>query len=142
MIATWPTALPRPERDSWQLQPQDARRKRQNEAGPPGYRRRFSSVAKSLTMAITLTHDQRAVFDRFFHVTCQEGAVRFWMPDPSTDGWPLTTATGEPLLVNEVTGEALTHSERWLCAWGDQLPAETVVEQVRFRKTFDLWVLP
>ncbi len=42
----WPSDLPRPERSSYQLQPQDARRKRGFESGPPGYRRRFSAVAQ------------------------------------------------------------------------------------------------
>ena len=95
-----------------------------------------------MTMAVKLTHNQRAIFDRFFHDTCQEGAVRFWMPDPSTEGWPLTTAAGVPLLVNAQTQDPLVLSERWLCAWGDQLPTETVVEQVKFLKTFQIWVLP
>ena len=142
MIATWPATLPPPQRDSWQLQPQDARRKRSNDAGPPGYRRRFSSVAKSVSMAVKLTHDQRAIFDRFYRETCQAGSIRFWMPDPSTDGWPLTTESGAPLWVDAESREPLTHSERWLCAWGDQMPAETVVDQVKFLKSFQIWVLP
>ncbi|MFT4015190.1 MAG: hypothetical protein QM682_17740 [Paracoccus sp. (in: a-proteobacteria)] len=99
MIATWPTSLPRPERDNWWLQPQDARRKRQNDAGPPGYRRRFSSVAKSVSMSLLLSQNQRETFDQFFHKTCQEGAISFWMSDPTRDGWPLTTASGVPLWV-------------------------------------------
>lgn len=142
MIANWPTSLPRPERSSWKLQPMDARRKRQGDSGPPGYRRRFSSVPRFLTMSLVLTHDQRAVFDNFFHDTCQEGAISFWMPDPSNDGWPLTRESGEPLLVNALTQEPLTISARWLCAWGDELPVETVVQQVRFQKTFGVVVLP
>lgn len=142
MIATWPSSLPPPQRDSWQLQPQDARRKRQSEAGPPAYRRRFSSVAQSVSMAVKLTHDQRAVFDSFYYETCQHGSIRFWMPDWGNDGWPLTTKSGEPLDVNAETGETLTISARWLCAWGDQLPSESMVDQVRFLKSFQIWVLP
>ena len=141
MIATWPTSLPRPERPTWNLKPQEARRKRQSDAGPPSYRRRFSSVARMVTMSVILTHNQRAVFDQFFYETCQHGSVRFWMPDPSTDGWPLTTDTGVQLLVNAGSGEPLTLSERWLCAWGDQLPVETV-HGIEFRKTFDIAELP
>lgn len=141
MIATWPASLPRPERPSWNLTPQELRRKRQSDAGPPGYRRRFSSVARMVTMSVILTHDQRAIFDQFFAETCKYGAIRFWMPDPSTDGWPLTTETGDPLLVNASTKVPLELSERWLCAWGDQLPAETV-EGIEFRKTFGIVVLP
>lgn len=142
MIATWPSSLPRPERDSWQMQPMDARRKRQGDYGPPGYRRRFSAVPRFATLSLILTHNQRAVFDTFFHDTCKQGALSFWMPDPTNDGWPLTTKAGEPLWVNAQTREPLTISARWLCAWGDQLPAETVVQQVKFQKTFQIVVLP
>lgn len=141
MIATWPIALPHPERSGWQLQPQEARRKRQSDAGPPGYRRRFSSVARMVSLSMLLTHNQRAAFDRFFHETCEEGSRRFWMPDPTNDGWPLTTETGAPLLIDAGTQEPLVISERWLCAWGEQLPTETVMG-VEFRKVFQIVVLP
>lgn len=141
MIATWPSTLPRPERGSWQLQPQEARRKRQSDAGPPGYRRRFSSVAKSVSMSLILTRNEKAIFDRFFHETCAEGSVNFWMPDPSTEGWPLTTNLGVDLFVDENRTNPLLLSERWLCAWGDQLPTETVLG-IEFRKSFSIWVLP
>lgn len=141
MIAIWPVALPRPDRGTWQLQPQDARRKRQSDAGPPGYRRRFSSVARTVSLSLILSHDECAIFDRFFHDTCQEGAVRFWMPDPSREDWPLTTMTGVPLLADDIPLDPLTLSERWLCAWGDQLPTETV-QGIEFLKSFNIMVLP
>ncbi len=54
----------------------------------------------------------------------------------------LTNAAGVGLLVNAQTKEPLLLSERWLCAWGDQLPTETVVDQVKFLKSFQIWVLP
>ena len=38
MIADWPAELPRHERNTWQLQPQDARRKTQADAGLSRYR--------------------------------------------------------------------------------------------------------
>lgn len=139
MIATWPDTLPRPERSGWQLQPQEARRKRQSDAGPPAYRRRFSSVAKMVSLSVLLTRNQKAIFDRFFHETCAEGSLRFWMPDPSTDGWKLYSTDGQPLMVDDST--LLLLSERWLCAWGDQLPTETV-QGIEFRKSFSIVVVP
>ena len=139
MIATWPPSLPHPERETWQQQPQESRRKRQSDAGPPGYRRRFSSVARMVTLSVVLTHGQRAVFDKFYLEICKHGTIRFWMPDPSTDGWPLTTEAGVQLTTE--TGEPLTRAERWLCAWGDQLPTETVLGR-EFRKSFNVVVLP
>lgn len=142
MIANWPVNLPPPQRDSWQYKPQEARRKRQNDAGPAGYRRRYSSVAKSVSMSLKLTHGQRAVFDQFFAETCQQGSVRFWMPDPTNDGWALTNEGNVALLVNAISAVPLEISEQWLCAWGDELPTETVVDQVKFLKSFSIWVLP
>lgn len=139
MTEIWPAELPRPERESWKLQPQEARRKRQLGAGPPGYRRRFSSVARSVNLSLLLTRDQKAVFDRFYHEDCAEGSGFFWMPDPTTDGWSLLTDDGVPLLVEP--GVPLLLAERWLCGWGDELPSETV-KGVEFRKSFSIWVMP
>lgn len=136
---TWPQVLPPPERDSWQLTSQEARRKRQNEAGPPSYRRRFSSAARLVTLSVILTRDQKAVFDQFYHETCAEGSLLFWMPDPTTDGWKLLTSGGLPLLSGS---EPILLSERWLCAWGDDQPVEAVVRQVKFQKTFSVVVMP
>lgn len=140
MIQNWPSELPRPERESWQLVPQEARRKRQADAGPPAYRRRFSSVPKLVTMSVILTRNQKAVFDRFFHDDCAEGAELFYIPDPTTDGWALLASNGLPLLTG--AGQPLLLAKRWLVAWGDQLPTETVVRQVQFQKTFSLVVMP
>lgn len=139
MIGIWPEELPRPERSSWQMQPQDARRKRQSEAGPPGYRRRFSSVARIVSMSLVLTRSEKAVFDRFFHEECQEGSLNFWMPDPTTDGWSLLTGDDVPILTGD--GQPITLTARWLCAWGDQVPTETVIG-IEFRKAFQIVVLP
>jgi len=139
MIAIWPDALPRPERGTWQSQPQDARRKRQSDAGPPAYRRRFSSVAKMVTLSLILSREEAAVFDRFFHEDCAEGSLLFTMPDPTTDGWPMLSSSGEPLLA--APGVPLLLSASWLCAWGDTMPTETLVG-LEFRKSFSVVVLP
>lgn len=139
MIMQWPTALPRPERSSWQLTPQDARRKRQSDAGPPAYRRRFSSVAKMVSLSLVLTRSQRQVFDQFFHDECADGSLLFYMPDPTTEGWPLLASDGTPLMVSP--GVPLLMSGRWLCAWGDQMPVETIQGR-EFRKAFSVVVVP
>lgn len=44
-IPLWPATLPKPERQTFQKTWTEGRLKRQSEAGPPGYRRRFSAVA-------------------------------------------------------------------------------------------------
>ncbi|NEX47597.1 hypothetical protein [Pseudotabrizicola algicola] len=140
MILTWPADLPRPERPSWQLTSQDARRKTQSDAGPARYRRRFSSAAKLVTLSVILTRDQKAIFDRFFHEDCAEGARLFYMPDPTTDGWALLTSDGTPLLTGG--GVPILMAARWLCSWGDQVPVETIHGQVEFKKSFNLQVMP
>lgn len=139
MILTWPTDLPPIQRDSWQLTRQDPRRRRQAETGPPSYRRRFSSAAKLVTMSMVLTRSQKAVFDNFYDVDCRSGVRLFRMPDPSTDGWKLLHETGVPLL-NE-NGVPFLLSRSWLCAWGEQVPTETVVEQVKFNMSFNIVVI-
>lgn len=138
MIHNWPASLPRPERDSWQLQPMEARRKSQPDAGPPGYRRRFTSVPRQVSLSVLLTRQQRAEFDTFWSVTCREGADLFRMPDPSTEGWALTDDLGQPLLIGAVP---LVLAGQWLCSWGDGTPIETL-QGVEFRKAFAVVVMP
>lgn len=135
----WPSDLPRPERSSYQLQPQDARRKRGFESGPPGYRRRFSAVAQMVTLSLVLSFRQRAVFDAFYSDACAQGASLFWMPDPTRDAWPLLATDGTPLL--GPGGVPLLTSARWLCAWGDTPPIETL-QGLEFRKQISVVVMP
>jgi hypothetical protein len=140
MILTWPNTLPKPERNTWQLQPQDARHKRQPDQGPVGYRRKFSSVAKSVALSVDLDRNQKAIFDNFYHHDCAEGVHLFWMPDPTTDGWSLLASDGRPLLTSD--GVPLLLSKKLLCSFGDSVPVESISGQVHFRKTFSLQVMP
>jgi len=140
MIPEWPTDLRKFEREGWQVQAVEARRKRQGDAGPPGYRRRFSAVPRLVGLSIVLTRNEKAIFDRFYHVDCAEGARNFRMPDPSTNGWPLLAADGSPLLT--AVGQPILLAATWLCAWGDALPIETMDGDVDFRKEFQVVVLP
>lgn len=135
----WPVDLPRPERRNWQLQRQDARRKRGFENGPPGYRRRFSSVGQLVQFSVLLSAYQRAVFDRFWRDDCAEGSSLFWMPDPTRDGWPIAGPDGSALLTGE--GLMVLMAARWLCSWADQAPVETI-EGVEFRKSCSVVVMP
>lgn len=139
MIQIWPVDLPRPERATWQLTSQDARRKTQSESGPARYRRRFSSAAKMITLSVILSRNEKAIFDRFFHGDCAEGARLFYMPDPTTEGWRLLASDGSPLVMSD--GTPILMGSRWLCAWGDQLPAETL-QGIEFKKTFSVVVMP
>ncbi|WP_339696029.1 hypothetical protein [Celeribacter baekdonensis] len=139
-IQTWPESLPKPERSTWQRAHQDVRRKRTPEAGVPSYRPGLSKSYSTVTLSVVLDRNQKAIFDLFYHDDCRDGALMFWMPDPTTDGWPLLTSEGVPMLTSE--GVPLLLSAQWLCLWGDALPVETIVGQVEFRMTFDVKVVP
>lgn len=135
----WPEALPRPERSSWQAGRQDTRLKRRSDAGPVSYRRRFSSASRPVTLSVILDRDLKAVFDNFYFEEIAEGASLFWMPDPTTDGWPLLLDDGSPFLTE--AGVPILLGETWLVTMGDSLPAETVIG-VEFRITFSVEVMP
>lgn len=135
----WPTDLPRPERQTWQAQRQDARRARQNEGGPPAWRRRFSNAATLITASILVSRSQKAVFDRFYDFDTQGGTLDFRMPDPTTHGWKLLTSSGRPMLTGG--GRPLLMSRMWLCSFGQSVPSEAVVG-IEFRISFSLVVYP
>lgn len=139
MIARWPTDLPRPQRSGYQGQVQDPRIRRRSEAGPPGYRRRFSSVARIVTLAIDVSRDEKSVFDRFHQVETAMGSLPFIMPDPTLDGWSLLDTDANPLLTPD--GDPLLVSAPWLCLFGDTSPVETI-RGIRFQITFPVAVMP
>ncbi|WP_440411157.1 hypothetical protein [Neorhizobium petrolearium] len=142
-IAVWPSELPRPERNTWNARPQDARQKRQSDAGPPSWRLKFSNAAKMVSLSLLLTRDQNAVFDNFYQYETKKGSLLFWMPDPTTDGWALLTDDGSPLLISggAQDGLPILLSAQWLCSFGDELPNETV-QGIHFRRTFGVVVIP
>lgn len=135
----WPETLPRPERASWQATRQDGRLKRRADTGPTTYRRRFSSASRSVSLSVMLDRDQKAIFENFYIEEIAEGATLFWMPDPTTDGWPLLTDEGLPMLTD--AGVPILLGETWLVTMGDNLPAETVIG-IEFRISFSVEVMP
>ena len=137
---TWPKDLVQFERSGWQAHNQDARRRRQTDAGPPGYRRRFSSVARIVTLSLVTDRNGKAIFDRFFEERCAYGAGLFWMPDPATAGWELLSSAGAAML--DGIDRPLLLAERWLCTFGDEPPMESVVGDSGFRIAFSLAVMP
>ncbi|MES0879703.1 hypothetical protein [Roseibium sp. SCP14] len=138
MILRWPTELPLPERNGYQRQAQDSRIRRRREAGPPRSRRRFSSVARFVSLTIDVDRNQKAVFDNFYEHDTAEGSLQFIMPDPTTHGWPLLTTTGAALL--DPDGEPLLIAAFWLCQFGEQTPAE-IIRGIRFQISFPVVVL-
>lgn len=139
MILQWPSELPRPDRDGYQRTPQDGRRVTQSDIGPKRFRRRLSQVAHNVQMQLLLTRSQRATFDRFFADDCRGGTELFWMPDPTTDSWPLLDDNERPILVAD--GRPLLMSAQWLCSFGADMPVETVIGTM-FRISFSIQVMP
>ena len=135
----WPTQLPRPERSTWGVQPQDTRLKRRSDAGPAGYRRRFSSASRTVNLSIVVDRNGKAIFDNFFRDEATQGAGLFWMPDPTTDGWALKTDDGQQILTDD--GTPILLSEQWLVTIGEALPSEAVVG-IEFRISFSVEVMP
>lgn len=138
-VPTWPAALPRPRRSGWQAQFADPRLKRQADTGMPGARRRWSKAARQVSLTLTVTRDERAVFDRFFEHELKHGSKPFRMPDPTTDGWAMLAGDGTPLLTPH--GQPLLLSGSWLCVFGEEMPSETI-EGVRFTLSLNIWVMP
>lgn len=136
----WPTELDPPERESWGAQWDDARAHRSGEGRPSRYGRRMSAVSERVQMSLICTARQRAIFKRFYIRDTRRGALLFWMPDPSRDGWPLATPTGAPLVTPG--GAPLQISARWLCLFGRETPTEASANQVEFRMSFAVEVLP
>lgn len=135
----WPSELPAPERDTWQASWSDPRRRRQGDAGPDGYRKRFSSIPRQVALSMVLNREEKARFDRFFEDELDFGIGLFTMPDPTTDGWPVLTADGQPLLMED--GTPITMAQTWLCQWGAEMPVETIQGR-EFRIRFAVEVLP
>ncbi len=140
MIHTWPTSLPKPTRAGFQKSPQDLRRKRGNDAGVPAYSKRTSLSVQNVALRLILDRGQEQVFDRFYHQTLSGGVHRFWMPDPTSDGWPLCDQSGARLLSPQ--GETLLMAAKWLCLMGDEPPVLGPLRGLEFPVSFSVLVLP
>lgn len=138
-VVLWPSELPKPSRDGYQLQREDSRLRR-SAGGARGYRRRFSSSGKLVQLQlIDLPRSLKAVFDNFYEQATKDGVLPFLMPDPATDGWPLLSPTGEHVLNGD--GTPLLLGAQWLCLFGEETPVETI-SGTRFNIAFSVVVLP
>ncbi len=138
-VSVWPSSLPNPQREGFQMQALDPRLRRVAETGPPGYRRRWSSVASVVSLSIDVTRNEKATFDGFYEQAVQFGSLPFYMPDPVTDGWPMLDHEGTPVLTSD--GGPLLLSAQWLCLFGDETPLHTI-QGIRFVVSFTVAVMP
>lgn len=139
MILDWPSSLPRPDREGYQATPQEARRSFKGDYGPTRFRRQISNVATDVRLQLMLDRSQKAVFDNFFKRDTANGALLFWMPDPTTDGWPLLDHDGRRIL--DAAGRDILIAARWLCSFGEDQPSETI-RGTLFIKSFSVLVMP
>lgn len=137
-IPEWPTSLPRPARGTYQAQLADGRISKTG-GGPPGYRRRFSSVPRLVSLSINVPRSEKAVFDDFYEEQVGFGSLPFWMPDPATDNWPLLSSEGKAIL--DEVGRPILLAARWLVLFGQETPVETI-KGVRFDISFSVAVMP
>ncbi len=138
-LSAWPSTLPKPNRDAHKAQFQEARLGRTRETGPPGFRRRWSSVARTVGLAVDVDRAGKSVLDAFFETTLKHGSLPFTMPDPVTDGWPLLTDAGAPVL--DESGAQVLMSATWTCLFAEP-PVEALTRPLWFRISFSVWVMP
>lgn len=138
-LPAWPAELPLPLRDGYAAGRDDARVQRPADAGPPGYRRRFSSVAEPTQLQFDFNRAQLAIFDTFWRSTCAEGSLPFTMADPATDGWALLNDDGSPVL-DEADAPVVLASVR-VCLFGREPPSRRAYSN-RFRVTVEVSFLP
>lgn len=138
-LPSYPSELPKPLSDSYQVGRGDGRIVTRNDAGPANVRRRFSSVVNTVQFSTFLSRAQLSRFDRFYDEDTKGGSLPFLLPDPGLDGWALLTDEGLPLLTDE--GLPLLVAETWLVMFGSKLPVVTN-KALYWTVSFELSVLP
>lgn len=140
-LPRWPSDLPRPDRQGFQVSVPDGRLATRPEAGPPRVRRRFSAAATPMQMTIRVDADQRARFERFWGEDLSRGSLPFLMPDWRFDGHGLRTGTGGGGLVTAAGGRLIIAAWVLVMFATDQAPAQTP-EGVGWRIVASFSILP
>ena len=138
-MLVWPPELPRPNREGWNPAFQDPRSDRAAEAGPALPRLNYSVVPRHVRQVMTMSRDQKAVFDIFLEHKTRFGTLPFLMIDPTTDGWPVLMPSGQPMLHSDGRPILLARVKR--CFFGRPMPSETIAGN-RFNISFTITVLP
>ena len=138
-VASWPEELPKPRRDGYAHQITDPRIAKNSDTGPLGWRLRWSSTTRSMSLVIHASRMEKGIFDQFYRETSSFGALPFWMPDPVTDNWFLLDENGDQLLTAD--GVPILMASRLLCLWGQTVPSERFVG-LYFEIKFQVLVMP
>lgn len=138
-LPSYPSELPTPLSDGYQVARGDGRIMGRNDAGPPNIRGRFYAVVSTVQFSTFLSRSQLARFDRFYVEDTKKGAKPFLLPDPGTHGWPLLTDDGTPILTD--AGVPILLAEIWLVTFGGKLPVVTN-KATYWTVSFEIMVLP
>ena len=139
MIATWPSDLPRPLRETYADAYDDLRIKRRSDSGVRSYRKRVSISIKTLNVSIAVTEAKLGVFETFVEETLQGGVLPFWMADPVEDGQPILLVDGSPLL--DTSNQPILATVNRLYTFGETLPGK-VPHGIGYKISFTLSEIP
>lgn len=84
MAITWPGTLPSEPLLAWSERFQNLALRSQTDTGPAKLRRRTTSGPRRIALPFALTDAQAAALDTFYHVTTQNGVLRFEWDHPRT----------------------------------------------------------
>lgn len=141
MTAVWPSDLPqRPLRDPYRRTLATGRQLTSADSGPPRSRRRYSRVARPVTLVFVVTSNQLARFARFMRDDLADGALPFWIRDPVRDGAPLLTSDGASIL--SPAGAPVLISAWWLAMLDAQDPSDTALGGGNWQLSIPILVMP
>jgi len=84
-MATWPTTLPVPMLEGYELESGDPTARSDMESGPARVRRRFTAAPDEISLSVLLTEEQMNTFRDFWKNDWYQGAA--WVFFPVRDGW-------------------------------------------------------
>ncbi|WP_221235574.1 hypothetical protein [Sagittula marina] len=122
------------------MSPQNARKERTGDTGPPRFRRKFSAVSEGLSMQCIMNLTQFHTFKYFYTETLQQGSLPFIMPDRVQTGAPVATEGGAILLTEDDFPIAVVRNR--LCVFGEPYSANRFSLACDFTVSFTLWDLP
>lgn len=114
-MAVWPTTLPGLGQTGAKISADDSVLRSPMDAGPPSRRNRFRAITKSVSYTMTLSGDQVAVLDTFYHSTLRNGALSFDWKDPRTDA-AAVIAFKSPPEYTAISGAPDPEDRLWLAS--------------------------
>ncbi|MBN9235091.1 MULTISPECIES: hypothetical protein [Phyllobacteriaceae] len=137
-LPLYPSELPAPLRDTYQIGFGEGRFKSKNDAGPGNVRGRFSSTVHSVPFSTLLDTTQVGRFRYFYFEETKEGKLPFLIPDHSGDSYVWLDDDETSLLYED--GTPILMAETWLVLF-DSLPT-IKPRDIYWTVSFTLVVMP